>query len=99
MSEESNKIIRTEIRTFLKKNGESREMHFIKLDDLPEEFLKKQLKGSNKERKLAEGLELVWDLDNKGFRVFNWNTHTGIAYHEQMPADLLIKKYLNTEPQ
>jgi len=91
-----NKTIRTEVRTFLKKNGESREMHFIKLDDLPEEFLKKQLKGSNKERKLAEGLELVWDLENKDFRIFNWNTTTGIAYQRLMPEKILFEKYLNT---
>ena len=41
----TDKIVRTEVRSFLKKNGEEREMHFIKLDNLPEEFLKKQLKG------------------------------------------------------
>lgn len=91
-----NKVIKTEIRTFLKKNGEEREMHFIKLNDLPKEFLKKQLKGSDKERNLKEGLELVWDLENKGFRIFNWNTDTGTAYKRIMPVSILIEKYLNT---
>jgi len=71
-------------------------MHFIKLDDLPEEFLKKQLKGSNKERNLKEGLEVVWDLDRKGFRVFNWNTNVGTAYHRVMPISILVEEYLNT---
>ena len=30
-----------------------------------------------KQRKLSEGNELVWDLDKKEFRVFNWNTVKG----------------------
>ena len=91
----TDKIVKTEVRTFLKKNGEEREMHFIKLDDLPEEFLKKQLKGSNRKRNLEEGLEVVWDLENKGFRVFNWNTDTGTAYSRVMPTSILFEKYLN----
>jgi hypothetical protein len=89
------KMIKTEVRTFLKKNGDEREMHFIKLNDLPEEFLQKQLKGNNKERNLEEGLELVWDLEKKGFRVFNWNTNTGTSYHRIMPTSVLFEKYLN----
>ena len=91
-----NKTIRTEIRTFLKKNGDEREMHFIKLEQLPEEFLKKQLKGSTKKRSLKEGFEIVWDLENKDFRIFNWNTTTGIAYQKLIPENVLIEKYLNT---
>ena len=90
-----NKVITTEVRSFIKKNGDEREMHFIKLDKLPEEFLKEQLKGSDKKRNLKEGLELVWDLENKGFRVFNWNTDTGIAYSRVMPVSVLFEKYLN----
>ena len=90
-----NRIVKTEVRSFLKKNGEEREMHFIKLDNLPEEFLQKQLKGSDKKRNLKEGLELVWDLENKGFRVFNWNTDMGIAYSRVMPVSVLFEKYLN----
>jgi hypothetical protein len=91
-----NKTIRTEVRTFLKKNGDKREMHFIKLEQLPEEFLKKQLKGSTKKRNLKEGFEVVWDLENKDFRIFNWNTTTGIAYQRLMPEKILFEKYLNT---
>ena len=91
----TDKIVKTEVRTFLKKNGEEREMHFIKLNDLPEEFLKKQLKGSDKKRNLKEGLEVVWDLENKGFRVFNWNTDSGTAYSKVMLTSILFEKYLN----
>ena len=90
------KTIRTEIRSFLKKNGEEREMHFIKLEQLPEEFLKKQLKGSTKKRNLKEGLEVVWDLENKDFRIFNWNTTIGRPYFRIMPENILVEKYLNT---
>jgi hypothetical protein len=90
------KVIRTEIRTFLKKNGEERNMHFIKLEDLPEEFLKKRLKGNNRKKNLSEGLEVVWDLDKRDFRVFNWNTATGTPYHRVMTEDVLFEKHLNT---
>tara|TARA_R100000008_G_C3530109_1_gene138791 strand:- start:254 stop:514 length:261 start_codon:yes stop_codon:yes gene_type:complete len=64
--------------TFLKKNGETREMRFLRLSDLPKEFLDSKLKGgSNKKSKLSEGSELVWDIDSNGFRVFNWNSVQG----------------------
>ena len=91
----TDKIVKTEIRTFLKKNGEEREMHFVKLDKLPEEFLKEQLKGSNKERSLEEGLEVVWDLEKNGFRIFNWNTIVGLPYYKVLPLNLLFEKYIN----
>ena len=90
-----NRIVKTEVRSFIKKNGEEREMHFVKLDDLPEDFLKQQLKGSDKKRNLEEGLEVVWDLEKNGFRVFNWNTDMGIKYSRVMPTSVLFEKYLN----
>jgi len=89
------KIITTEVRSFIKKNGDEREMHFVKLEHLPEEFLKEQLKGSSKERNLEEGLEVVWDLEKRGFRIFNWNTDMGIKYSRVMPTSVLFEKYLN----
>ena len=91
----NNKVIKTEIRSFLKKNGEEREMHFIKLDNLPEEFLKEHLKGSDKKRNLSEGLEVVWDLEKNGFRIFNWNTVVGDPYYRVLPLNLLFEKYIN----
>ena len=90
-----NKIITTEVRSFIKKNGDEREMHFIKLDKLPEEFLKEQLKGSEKERNLEEGLEVVWDLEKNGFRIFNWNTVVGEPYFKVLSLNLLFDKYIN----
>ena len=60
--------------TFRKKNGESRQMRFVKLSDLPEAVLSNVVKGTGRTTNLAEGMELVWDLDTHGFRMFNWKT-------------------------
>ena len=91
-----NRIITTEVSSFVKKNGDEREMHFVKLKYLPDEFLEKQLKGSDKERNLEEGLEVVWDLEKNGFRIFNWNTTVGDPYFRVLPVNLLFEKYINT---
>ena len=65
------------VGTFLKKNNNARTMVFMKLEDLPPSFLEGRVKGGEENRKLAEGSELVWDVENDGFRVFNWNTIVG----------------------
>ncbi len=52
-------------------------MHFARLDDLPEDFMLSHTKGTTQKRKLAEGQELVWDVENQGFRIFNWKTAIG----------------------
>ena len=62
---------------YVKSSGENREMNFIRLNGLPEPFLNGKIKGNGKERALNEGQEVVWDLDNNGFRVFNWKTVVG----------------------
>ena len=69
--------MRAYVGTFTKKNGETRTMNFVKLADLPKDFLSTKLTGTGQERTLEEGLELVWDLENSGFRVFNHNTVIG----------------------
>ena len=63
--------------TFKKKNDESRTMTFVKLEDLPKEFLASKIGNHAKPRILPEGTELVWDLDQNGFRTFNWRTLVG----------------------
>lgn len=63
--------------TFVKKDGSQRTMKFIKTKDLPNEFLSARLKGTGKQNNLGESKELVWDLDNQGFRVFNYETTVG----------------------
>lgn len=60
--------------TFKKKNGESRNMLFAKLRDLPENFLAQHVTGAGSEREYPDGLELVWDIEADNFRVFNWKT-------------------------
>jgi len=60
--------------TFAKKNGELRSMTFAKLSDLPEGFLKQ---SEAKPKKLTEGMELVWDLNMGGYRIFNNKTVIG----------------------
>ena len=65
--------------TFVKTNGENREMKFVKLNDLPNNFLDGKIKNKDKQRALTEGHEVVWDIDKNGFRIFNWNTIVGEA--------------------
>lgn len=61
--------------TFVKQNGDHRTMRFVKLNEVPSGFLPESKGGSS--RNLAEGTELVWDLDSNGFRAFNWSTIVG----------------------
>tara|TARA_R110002020_G_scaffold472307_1_gene700173 strand:+ start:322 stop:606 length:285 start_codon:yes stop_codon:yes gene_type:complete len=84
--------IKSTTATFLKKNGDERKMSFVKLDDLPKEFLSSHLKGSNRKSGLSEGMEIVWDIDSKGFRVFNWNTIVG----EAIVGEVNSKKILDS---
>lgn len=62
---------------FKKKDGSLRTMRFVELGDLPEGFFISQTKGTGKKTNLTEGSNLVWDLDKKGFRVFNKSTIVG----------------------
>jgi hypothetical protein len=63
---------------FLKASGEKRKMKFVKIKDMPEEFVKRQLSGKNQKRTLTEGMELVWDLEKGGFRTINWKSLLGV---------------------
>lgn len=60
--------------TYTKQNGESRTMRFIRGRDVPSSVI-----GSSSKRQgsLPEGSEIVYDVSNRGFRVFNWNTVSG----------------------
>ena len=71
--------IKTYSAIFIKKNGESRSMNFVRAEDFTEEFISTYLKSyTPKEKKiLSEGLEAVFDLDSKSFKTFNWNTMVG----------------------
>ena len=63
--------------SFKKKNGDSREMVFARLYDLPEKFLNDKVQGAGSEQTYPEGMELVWDLEADNFRVFNWKAVEG----------------------
>lgn len=63
--------------SFKKKNGEIRDMNFVKLQDLPEAFLSSLVKNTSPKRKLGEGMELVWDIDISDFRIFNFKAVVG----------------------
>ena len=62
---------------FTKKNGDQRTMRFVRMTDIPEKFITSQIKGTGRKSTLAEGMELVWDLDTHAFRMFNWKTADG----------------------
>ena len=74
--------------TFLKKDGTSRTMRFVKIGDLPKAFIDSKTKGGVGPT-LNEGLENVWDVENAGFRVFNYNTLQGELSVFEETEDLL----------
>jgi hypothetical protein len=57
--------------TFQKKDGSLRTMRFLLIKDLPSDFVASKIKGGNKSHSLNEGMELVWDIDEGAFRIFN----------------------------
>jgi hypothetical protein len=63
--------------TFKKRNGEIREMLFAHLRDLPDTFLDEKIIGSGSEKSYPEGMQLVYDLEEDGFRIFNYSTQIG----------------------
>ena len=60
------------VATFEKKDGSLRTIKFLLVKDLPTDFLAGKVKGTQ-QHNLREGMELVWDIDEHGFRVFNRN--------------------------
>jgi len=58
------------VATFEKKDGTLRTIKFLLVKDLPTDFLAGKVKGTQSHL-LKEGMELVWDIDEQGFRVFN----------------------------
>ena len=72
---EKDTSLKTYTATFKKKDGSLRNMKFVKVKDLPPEFLASKLKGGKSYT--PTGSEVVWDLELKEFRMFNWNTVIG----------------------
>lgn len=71
--------------TFKKKNGEIRNMLFAHIRDLPDSFIDAKIIGSGSEKLYPEGMQLVYDLEEDGFRIFNWSTQVGSI--EQVKVD------------
>jgi len=63
--------------TFLKKDGTERTMTFIKVEDLPADFLETKLKNTGRKANITEGSKVVYDVQAKEFRIFNYNTLVG----------------------
>jgi hypothetical protein len=76
--------------TFTKKDGSKRTMKFIKTKDLPKDFLSAKLKGTGKQNDLGESKELVWDIDNSNFRIYNYATTVGeVVKHSDIKKEKL----------
>ena len=72
--------------TFIKSNGDERQMNFVRLENLPEGFINENTAGGSGPN-LSEGQEVVWDLDVAAFRVFNWNTAVGSVVEFALPKN------------
>ncbi len=60
--------------TFRKLNGQSRTMRFIRKSDLPSSMVNESVINTLEGK---TGNEVVYDVDKRGFRQFNWNTTEG----------------------
>ena len=60
--------------TFRKLNGEARTMRFIRKSDLPTAMVNENIIANLEGR---TGSEVVYDIDKRGFRQFNWKTVEG----------------------
>ena len=58
--------------TFTKRNGQTRTMTFIKSTDVPT-----HIRGTGTAPRLSNTEEVVYDVNARGFRVFNHNTVQG----------------------
>jgi len=59
--------------TFKKKDNTQRSMRFVKVNELPYDLQE----GVSRKQTTENGRELVWDIDKKSFRYYNWNTTIG----------------------
>lgn len=76
--------------TFIKKSGEVRTMTFAKVDELPKDLLPEGKGG--KRAKLPEGMELVWDIENNYYRMFNFKTVVGKLEEFEIDSTTLTQK-------
>ena len=60
--------------TFQKRNGDRRTMRFIRKSDLPSSLVNE---NTIKTMESKTGAEVVYDVDARAFRHFNWKTVEG----------------------
>ena len=60
--------------TFRKLNGQSRTMRFIRRQDLPSSMVNESVISTLEGK---TGNEVVYDVDKRSFRQFNWKTTEG----------------------
>ena len=60
--------------TFRKQNGDARTMRFIRRQDIPSSLVNE---GTIKTMESKTGAEVVYDVDARAFRHFNWKTVQG----------------------
>lgn len=75
------------IGTFVKKDGTERTMTFCRVKDIPDEYVATKISGEGKPRKLPEGMELVLDLVEDDWRIFNWKTVVGEVSAVKLPSN------------
>lgn len=75
--------------TFNKKDGTARQMRFLRMAELTEQQKSNigLIPGASANRQiyLQPGFEIVYDLDAKDFRTFNWNATVGEV--QKQPID------------
>ena len=76
---------------FVKKDGQPRLMRFLKISDMSEDQKNKIGLTPDKEtkkKKLAEGSEMVYDVDAKDFRIFNWTSVTNEVTQQELDIEV-----------
>ncbi len=69
--------------TFVKINGESRSMRFVRIPDLPSGMISESAHQHIRHLQELHGSEVVYDLDKQGFRSYNWKTSTDSSNAEE----------------
>jgi len=69
--------------TFVKINGESRSMRFVRISDLPDGTITEAAHRHIDYLQKLHGSEVVYDLDKQGFRSYNWKTSSDSSSSEE----------------
>ena len=64
--------------TYTIKSGETRTMTFVRGNDMPNSMFE----GKQRPKQTGQGHEVVFDVNAKGFRTFNWGTVQGSVTQE-----------------